>query len=219
MFTGLVAGQGTLLGREPRGGDLRLHIDVSDCIDDPLMVGESVAVNGVCLTAASLEGLGFQADVSRETLAVTTLDNLKTGSRVNIERALKVGQPLGGHLVSGHVDGVGELRSVRKDARSWRMQFSAPANLLPYIAVKGSICVEGVSLTVNEVDAEGFGVNIVPHTAELTTMGRLQTGTLVNLEVDIIARYIERLLTGRGNASGHISESLLKELGYGGDNS
>ncbi len=219
MFTGLVAGTGKLIERTPRSGDLRLRFDVSDCLEGPLMSGESIAVNGVCLTATEIEGLRFSADISTETLALTTLGQLERGTTVNIEQSVKVGEPLGGHLVSGHVDGLGEVTAVSRDARSWRLQLATPVALMRYIAVKGSICVDGVSLTVNAIDDSGFAVNIVPHTAEVTTLGRYASGTRVNLEVDIIARYLERLLAGQNESDTGINEAMLRQLGYGKDRS
>jgi len=175
-------------------------------------LGDSIAVNGVCLTAVALDGPNFAADVSRETLSLTTLGDLKSGSRVNLEKALTLSTPLGGHLVSGHVDGIGEVLERRQDARSWRFRIQAPAALARYIAPKGSICVDGTSLTVNQVAGRTFEINIVPHTIEETIIGGYLAGTRVNLEVDLIARYLERLILGDKaadpNASGVTSEFL-----------
>lgn len=214
MFTGLVAGKGKLVARARRRGDLRLSIDVSDCLAGPLTPGESIAVNGVCLTATDIDGLVFAADISTETLALTTLGGLDLGAAVNIEQSLRLGEALGGHLVTGHVDGVGRVSALTEDARSLRVEVETPPALARYVAVKGSICVDGVSLTVNLVSEAGFAVNIVPHTAEVTTFGGLAIGTRVNLEVDIIARYLERLLAGRAEPPAGISESMLRDLGY-----
>jgi riboflavin synthase len=161
-----------------------------------VVLGDSIAVNGVCLTAVVLDGPAFSADVSRETLSLTTLGDLKSGSRVNLEKALTLSTPLGGHLVSGHVDGIGEVLERRQDARSWRFHIRAPAELARYIAQKGSICVDGISLTVNQVAGSVFEINIVPHTIEETIIGGYQAGTRVNLEVDLVARYLERLILG-----------------------
>ena len=147
----------------------------------------------MCLTAVALDDERFAADVSNETLSLTTLGGLATGSAVNLEGALRAGEPLGGHLVSGHVDGFGRLEDKTEDARSWRLWFSMPAAIARYIAPKGSICVDGISLTVNEVEAERFGVNIIPHTMTHTTLGKLMIGEHVNLEIDVIARYVARL--------------------------
>lgn len=212
MFTGIVKATGTLQTLEPRGGDLRLEI-VSDGLDFAAAnPGDSIAVNGVCLTAVELSDAGFAADASRETMSLTTLGQLRPGARVNLEPALTLGTPLGGHLVSGHVDGIGEVLSVREEARSWRYELGVPAELARYIARKGSVCTDGVSLTVNEVDGERFGVNIVPHTFEETTIGQWRPGSRVNLEVDLIARYLERLLSASGTTG--ITSTMLEEYGF-----
>lgn len=194
MFTGIVQTIGDIAEREARGGDQRLRIRAHGLPLDKLSIGDSVAVEGVCLTVVALATDGFSADVSRETLTLTTLGAMPAGAAVNLEMALALGQPLGGHLVSGHVDGIGQLLSCGEDARSTRLQFEAPLELARYIARKGSICINGVSLTVNEVNGACFGVNLVPHTLSATTLSRLQAGNRVNLEVDLIARYLERLL-------------------------
>ena len=157
-------------------------------------LGDSVSVQGVCLTVTRLVGPVFHADVSRETLAKTTLGMLKLGARVNLEPSLRAGDPLGGHLVSGHVDAVGTVATMNADARSWRLQFELPAPLMRYVAPKGSICIDGVSLTVNEVSGQRFDVNIIPHTHEVTSLGELRIGAGVNIEIDVIARYLDRLL-------------------------
>ncbi len=194
MFTGIVQAIAQIHRLQPSGGDLRLSIRCPRGFLDGVAVGDSIAVEGVCLTVTGRDGRGFTADVSRETLALTTLGDLAANAAVNLEKALALGQPLGGHLVSGHVDGQGRLRSRREDARSVRFEFEAPAALARYIARKGSVCVNGVSLTVNEVNGRRFGVNLVPHTLAVTTLGRLAPGAAVNLEVDLVARYLERLL-------------------------
>ena len=173
--------------------------------------GESIAVNGVCLTAVGLHADGFDTDVSVETLDVTTLKQAKQGDAVNLEPALRVGDALGGHLVSGHVDGIGVLISREEDARSIRMAFEVPADLARYIAKKGSVCVDGVSLTINEVSGNTFSLNIIPHTAEVTTMGGYVVGQAVNIEVDLIARYLERMI---GNDADRLSIDFLREHGY-----
>jgi len=178
---------------EQRGGDTRLVINRVDTDLGSVALGDSIAVSGVCLTAAELEGNRFAADVSQETLSLTTLGALEVGSRVNLEGALRAGEPLGGHLVSGHVDGFGVLETREPDARSWRLVFSVPPQLKRFFAPKGSVCVDGISLTVNEVDGARFGVNIVPHTMEHTTLGERAVGDRVNLEIDVIARYLARL--------------------------
>ena len=194
MFTGIVQGVGRIRSVEPRGGDATYWIETGDVALGELTVGASISVSGACLTATRLESHAFAADLSRETLALTTLGGLGTGARVNIEKALVAGQPLGGHYVTGHVDGVGRVVSRRDDARSVRVEFEVPAPLARYVARKGSVCVDGVSLTVNGVDCHRFDVNLVPHTLEVTTLGELAPGRPVNIEVDIIARYLERML-------------------------
>ena len=194
MFTGLIEGVGRLAAREPRGGDARLRIEVGTLPFADVALGESVAVNGVCLTVVGFDATFFEADASNETLALTTLGALPVGRALNLERALRPTDRLGGHLVSGHVDGVGTVRSVADDARAQRWRFAAPAPLLRYVAHKGSICVDGVSLTVNAVDGEGFEVALVPHSLAHTAFGHTRIGDAVNLEVDMLARYVERLL-------------------------
>jgi len=196
-------------------GGVRMHLDTPLAADARL--GDSVATNGVCLTVAALPVQGFEADVSRETIASTTLAAWRQGTRVNLEKALTLGTPLGGHLVSGHVDGVGRVLERREEARSVRLQILAPKGLGRYIAHKGSICVDGVSLTVNVVDGPCFDLNIVPHTLEETVIVHYQPGTRVNLEVDLIARYLERLLLGDRAAeprSRGLTLELLAEHGF-----
>jgi riboflavin synthase len=200
MFTGLVEGVGTLAARETRGGDARLRIDVGTLPFDRVETGESISVNGVCLTVVAFYADTFEADASNETLALTTLGALPIGHALNLERAMRPDDRLGGHLVSGHVDGVGRVLQVSDDARAQRWTFAAPKTLLRYIAQKGSICVDGVSLTVNAVDDAGFEVALVPHTIAHTTFAQTAVGDVVNLEVDLVARYVERLLTTRDNA-------------------
>ncbi|MGB5209148.1 MAG: riboflavin synthase [Gammaproteobacteria bacterium] len=197
MFTGIVHSQGVVEAIEPRGGDVRLRIQCPQLEPGSAAPGDSIAVNGVCLTAVALSETGFAADVSGETLKLTTLGDLKAGQRVNLERALTLATPLGGHLVTGHVDGVGEIVELRPEARSVQFRVRAPAELAHYIARKGSVCIDGVSLTVNKVDGPVFTINIVPHTLEVTGISGWKPGTRVNLEVDIVARYLERLLDGR----------------------
>lgn len=198
MFTGLIAGVGALAARDMRGGDARLRIATGTLAFDALQHGESIAVNGVCLTVVAFDAESFQADASDETMALTTLGGLPVGHALNLERAMRPGDRLGGHLVSGHVDGVGQVLQVRGDDCTQHWSFAAPQPLLRYIARKGSICVDGVSLTVNAVDARGFEVALVPHTRAHTAFARAAVGDAVNLEVDLIARYVERLLTTRG---------------------
>ena len=200
MFTGLVEGVGTLAARETRGGDARLTIDVGALPFERVEMGESISVNGVCLTVVGFDTAHFEADASNETLGLTTLGALPLGRALNLERAMRPDDRLGGHLVSGHVDGVGQVLKVSEDARAQRWTFAAPKLLLRYIAQKGSICVDGVSLTVNEVDAEGFEVALIPHTVAHTAFATTGVGDAVNLEIDLVARYVERLLAGRVDA-------------------
>lgn len=194
MFTGIVQSVGIVREVQPRDGDVTIVVDTPGLSLETATLGDSIAVNGVCLTATRLEPGAFAADVSRETLAMTTLGDWSAGTRVNLEQALKAGQPLGGHYVTGHVDGVGRVISRQEDARSVRVEFELPAPLARYVARKGSVCIDGVSLTVNAVSAARFDVNLVPHTLEVTILGQYRAGTAVNVEVDIIARYLERLL-------------------------
>lgn len=202
MFTGIIEGVGHITACEPRGGDVRLTVAVGSLPFADVALGESIAVSGVCLTVVEYDLHHFVADVSNETLSLTTLGALAPGSPVNLERALLATSRLGGHLVSGHVDGLGLVASIAQDARSERWRFEAPRALLRYVAPKGSICVDGVSLTVNRVDARGFEVNLVPHTLQHTAFGSSGTGRAVNLEVDLVARYVERLLASRDSGLG-----------------
>jgi riboflavin synthase len=196
MFTGIIEALGELRTVESVGGDRRMTIAAADYLQG-CRLGDSIAVNGVCLTAVAFEDGAFAADVSGETLAATTAGRWKAGDRVNLERALTPDKPLGGHLVSGHVDGLATLISREEDARSWRLRFEVPAPLARYIARKGSVTLDGISLTVNEVEDRVFGVNIIPQTWTHTTLGQRGVGDAVNLEVDLIARYLERLLAAR----------------------
>jgi riboflavin synthase len=194
LFTGIVQDIGEVRSLEARGGDVRLTIACHHLDLARVGVGDSICVQGCCLTVTDQPGQAFAADVSRETLALTTLGDLVAGSPVNLEPALRAGDPLGGHLVSGHVDGVARVVAVSGDARSRRLRIAVPAELARYIARKGSVTLDGVSLTINEVEDAVFGVNIIPHTQAVTTLGRLAVGSRVNLEVDQIARYLERML-------------------------
>lgn len=196
MFTGIIEAVGRISQVSDVGGDRRMRFEAPGYLTD-IRLGDSVAVNGVCLTATDCGPDHFDADLSAETLNLTTSGQWTIGRAVNLERALTPAKPLGGHLVTGHVDGVGTLVSRHEDARSWRFRFEASAALARYIARKGSICIDGVSLTVNDVDGACFGVNIIPHTLSHTTLGALVAGDRVNLEVDLVARYLERLLEGR----------------------
>jgi riboflavin synthase len=194
VFTGIVQDVGHVARTESRGGDVRLVIACNRLDLSRAQLGDSISVQGCCLTAVELGGNTFAADVSRETLGLTTLGQLQEGSAVNLEAALRAGDALGGHLVSGHVDGVGQVRSMAGDGRSTRVVVDVPAALARFLAPKGSVSVDGVSLTINEIDAHGFGVNLIPHTQAVTTLGRLSVGARVNLEVDQVARYVARLL-------------------------
>ncbi|MCA9636924.1 MAG: riboflavin synthase [Myxococcales bacterium] len=213
MFTGLVQRVGTLAAIEPRAERRRLRIAAALDERDRIL-GASVAVSGVCLTVVAATARDFEVDAAFETLAVTTLGDLAVGARVNLEPALRIGDALGGHLVSGHVDGVGRLRSQSRRGDAILMWFDAPAELRRYIAAKGSICVDGVSLTVNEIDGEGFAVGLIPHTLAVTTLGDLRPGVRVNLEVDLIARYVERLLSAQ-KPDGGVTWATLAAAGFG----
>ena len=194
MFTGIVQGVGRIRSVEPHGGDVTMWIETGDVPLAGVGIGGSIAVNGCCLTAIELEPHAFKADLSRETLSLTTAGQWQPGTAVNLEKALTAGQALGGHYVTGHVDGVGQVVGRHDDARSVRVEFEVPAELARYIARKGSVTVDGVSLTVNGASGARFDVNLVPHTLEVTILGDYRPGSRVNLEVDIIARYLERLV-------------------------
>ena len=217
MFTGIIESIGTIRAMTPKGGDVRVLVETGKLDLSDVKLGDSIAVNGVCLTAVELPGNGFGADVSRETLARTAFVDLKAGSRVNLEKALTPTSRLGGHLVSGHVDGVGEVVAREENARAVQFRIRAPRELAKYIALKGSITVDGTSLTVNSVNGTEFELTIVPHTLAETIMVDYRPGRKVNLEVDLLARYLERLLMGdkaaEPNASG-LTESFLAEHGY-----
>lgn len=219
MFTGIIEAVGKIANMEAKGGDMRLRIQTGKLDLADVKLGDSIAVNGVCLTVIDLPGDGFWADVSLETLNHTSFSQLKNGSPVNLEKALTPTTRLGGHLVSGHVDGLGEMVSREEDARSIRFKVRAPDDLAKYIAHKGSICVDGISLTVNAVSGAIFDLNIVPHTVQETTVAQWQPGVKVNLEVDVIARYLERMLLGDKAADPKaqgkdISLGFLAENGY-----
>tara|TARA_R110000787_G_scaffold16806_2_gene52730 strand:+ start:521 stop:1180 length:660 start_codon:yes stop_codon:yes gene_type:complete len=210
MFTGIVQAVGRVASVERRGGDLRLTLDTGGLDMSDVGLGDSIAVNGVCLTVVEVRDQGFVADASVETIALTTLGQWRVDSRVNFEKALTPSSRLGGHLVSGHVDGIGEVVSRHPDARSERFRLRAPTELARYIAHKGSITVDGTSLTVNRVAGAEFELNIVPHTLENTVFGDYQPGTQVNVEVDVIARYLERLLLGDNDADNEHGTSLTE---------
>ena len=211
MFTGIIKAKGSITAMQQQGGDVRMTVSSDGLPWCDFEIGESISVNGVCLTAVALHDNGFDTDVSVETLDVTALGDLTTGSHVNLEPALGVGERLGGHLVSGHVDCVGSVTSRSADARSIRLAIEIPAEYSRYIAKKGSVCVDGVSLTINEVSGNTFESNIIPHTADTTIIDGYAVGTAVNVEVDMLARYIERLL---GKDDDGISLEFLKAHGY-----
>src|SRR5574344_2105112 len=218
MFTGIIEAVGSIRSLTPKGGDVRVRVATGKLDLTDVKLGDSIAVNGICLTAVELPGDGFCADVSRETLARTGFVNLREGSAVNLEKALLPTTRLGGHLVSGHVDGVGEVLSRSDSARAVVFKIRAPKELARYIAMKGSITVDGTSLTVNAVDGAEFELTIVPHTLQETIMGEYRSGSLVNLEIDLIARYLERLLLGDKAAepagSSTLSQAFLAEHGF-----
>ena len=200
MFTGLIQGVGRLAAREPMQGDVRLRVEVGSLPFEQVQPGESIAINGACMTVVEFDAASFGVDASSETLSLTTLGTLPLGAAVNLERAMRPSDRLGGHLVSGHVDGLGRVQRIADDGRAQRWHFTAPASLLRYIARKGSICVDGVSLTVNAVDGEGFEVALIPHTISHTAFATTALGDAVNLEVDLVARYVERLLSAEARA-------------------
>ncbi|UCB54916.1 MAG: riboflavin synthase [Thiotrichales bacterium] len=215
MFTGIIEALGSVKRLEPVGGDLRFVIDSGDLDMSDVQIGDSIAVNGVCLTVIAFDSTSFSADVSNETISLTSLKALSAGSSVNLEKAMLPTTRMGGHLVSGHVDGLGTVVSKSGDARSIRLEIEVPAELKKYIAVKGSICIDGTSLTVNSVDDRIVGLNIVPHTQERTVIQHYSKGTRVNLEVDLVARYLEALLLNMDDSDkGRINMDLLTRAGF-----
>lgn len=214
MFAGIVRGRGRITVVEDAGGDRTVSVSLGALGLGPLPAGASVAINGVCLTALEAVGDVFRADVSRETLAVTTLGSLRVGDPVNVETSLRLGDPVDGHLVYGHVDGVGVVTLLEPEARSWRLGIQTPVALGRYIAAKGSVAVDGVSLTVNRTGTAGFEVNVIPHTREVTIIGGYAVGTTVNIEVDMMARYMERLAAHESPA---ITVETLRQHGFTGD--
>ena len=220
MFTGIIEAIGMVESIESVGGDFRLLINAGSLDMGDVKQGDSIAINGICLTVVDLAGSSFGADVSNETLSLTTMRNLKAGSQVNLEKALLPTTRLGGHLVSGHVDGVGRVIDITQDARSTKYSIEVPDDLKRYISVKGSICIDGTSLTVNHVADNCFEVNIIPHTQGQTIIQTYKTGTMVNIEVDLVARYLERLLTGgsetASDGSNNITIDMLSKAGFAG---
>jgi len=216
MFTGIILAVGKITQIEQKSGDVRLSIDTGQLSLKEANLGDSIAVNGICLTAVELGNNSFVADVSNETLVRTNLKSAATGTAVNLELALTPQTRMGGHIVSGHVDGLAILVEQKPDGRSIRFKFKAPDTLAKYIAEKGSICINGISLTINSVEGAEFSVNIVPHTLKETTLGAISVGDSINLEVDLLARYMERLMKGEAAAEcpSRVTENLLKESGF-----
>jgi riboflavin synthase len=217
MFTGIIQSVGKVSAIAPNAsGDWKLTLAVGKLDMSDVALGDSIAVNGVCLTVVSMTTNSFVADVSNETLNVSAFKQLSVGSLVNLEKALRLADRLGGHMVSGHVDAVGQVMTIAADGASWRYAFAMPKEIAHYVAHKGSITINGVSLTVNEVSDGSFTVNLVPHTLQETNLGELRVGSIVNLEVDVIARYLERLLTGQSVKSqqSSLTPSFLAEHGF-----
>jgi len=217
MFTGIIETIGQVTSSNRVGGDLRLIIAAPDFANRDVALGDSIAVNGLCLTVVETDQQKFAFDVSVESLNHSLIGDWQPGSKVNLEMAMLPTTRLGGHLVSGHVDGLATLTELHEDARSWRMVFKAPDELKKYIAKKGSITINGTSLTVNSVEDNSFDINVIPHTFEVTTLGDLRLNDKVHIEVDLIARYLERLLSGdmAADMESGLSRSFLSEHGFG----
>lgn len=215
MFTGIIEAVGKIEARSQEKGEWRLKFSTGDLDLSDVKIGDSIAVSGCCLTVVEKQAKAFLADVSNETMRCTSLGTLEIGSAVNLEKAMLATDRFGGHIVSGHVDGVGHLIKVENEGQSIKMTFKIPSNLSKYVAVKGSICVDGTSLTVNEANDDYFAVNLIPHTQDETVSGSYQIGDSVNLEVDIIARYLERMNEGLNNKAHEITKGYLKENGFG----
>ena len=215
MFTGIIEAVGKIEARSQEKGEWRLKFSTGDLDLSDVKIGDSIAVSGCCLTVVEKHATAFLADVSNETMRCTSLGTLEIGSAVNLEKAMLATDRFGGHIVSGHVDGVGHLIKVENEGQSIKMTFKIPSNLSKYVAVKGSICVDGTSLTVNEANDDYFAVNLIPHTQDETVSGSYQIGDSVNLEVDIIARYLERMNEGLNNKAHEITKGYLKENGFG----
>jgi riboflavin synthase len=216
MFTGIIETIGTVKSTSMIGGDVRITISAQDFAKRAVNLGDSIAINGVCLTVIEHSGADFGFDVSVESINHTLIGDWQVGVKVNLEMALLPTTRLGGHLVSGHVDGMATLKTLKEDARSWRMEFEVPEELKKYVAKKGSITINGTSLTVNSVNNNLFDINVIPHTFEVTTLGELKPGDKVHIEVDLIARYLERLLLGNAHlpTSSNISEEFLVGHGF-----
>ena len=215
MFTGIIEAVGKIEARSQEKGEWRLKFSTGDLDLSDVKIGDSIAVSGCCLTVVEKQATAFLADVSNETMRCTSLGTLEIGSAVNLEKAMLATDRFGGHIVSGHVDGVGHLIKVENEGQSIKMTFKIPSNLNKYVAAKGSICVDGTSLTVNEANDDYFAVNLIPHTQDETVSGSYQIGDSVNLEVDIIARYLERMNEGLNKKAHEITKGYLKENGFG----
>ena len=215
MFTGIIEAVGKIEARSQEKGEWKLKFFTGDLDLSDVKIGDSIAVSGCCLTVVEKHATAFLADVSNETMRCTSLGTLEIGSAVNLEKAMLATDRFGGHIVSGHVDGVGHLIKVENEGQSIKMTFKIPSNLSKYVAAKGSICVDGTSLTVNEANEDYFAVNLIPHTQDETVSGSYQIGDSVNLEVDIIARYLERMNEGLNNKAHEITKGYLKENGFG----
>ena len=215
MFTGIIEAVGKIEARSQEKGEWRLKFSTGDLDLSDVKIGDSIAVSGCCLTVVEKQATAFLADVSNETMRCTSLGTLEIGSAVNLEKAMLATDRFGGHIVSGHVDGVGHLIKVENEGQSIKMTFKIPSNLSKYVAAKGSICVDGTSLTVNEANDDYFAVNLIPHTQDETVSGSYKIGDSVNLEVDIIARYLERMNEGLNSKAHEITEGYLKENGFG----
>jgi len=213
MFTGIIQAVGTVVSMQPTGGDLRLRIETGQLSLDDVALGDSICTSGVCLTVIELPGDGYWADVSVETLDFTTLGALQPGSRVNLEKALTPASRLGGHIVSGHVDGVGEVKTIQKKGNFWEMLFTAPQELLSEMVVKGSVAVDGISLTVVDIKDNSFSVSLIPETLERTTLGRAKIGQKVNIETDVIVKAVKRQLEQMLGKKKLTLENL-QEMGY-----
>ena len=215
MFTGIIESIGKVLNLERIQDEWRLTLETGDLSLDDVKLGNSIAVSGCCLTVVQLTGSGFAADVSNETRRCTTLADFKPGTKVNLEKAMKATDRFGGHIVSGHVDGVGELVSSEIEGKSRKLTFSMPEGLRRYVATKGSICIDGTSLTVNQVEGNTFSINVIPHTQEMTVSGTYERGQRVNLEVDLVARYLEKLFSNEhSDKRGGVSVSMLEQHGF-----
>ena len=215
MFTGIIEAVGKIEARSQEKGEWRLKFFTGDLDLSGVKIGDSIAVSGCCLTVVEKHATAFLADVSNETMRCTSLGTVEIGSAVNLEKAMLATDPFGGHIVSGHVDGVGRVKKVENEGQSIKMTFKIPSNLSKYVASKGSICVDGTSLTVNEAEDDYFAVNLIPHTQDETISGSYEVGNSVNLEVDIIARYLERMNEGLNNKAHEITKGYLKENGFG----